>query len=98
MSKVEVTSEVSKELYELVDALGQMALAVKAALADGWQVGTDLPVLVAAAMSTLGPAVEGVDKITDEVAEDLGASVLALAVPLAKLLPELLKKTDTPVG
>lgn len=68
--KKEKTIEVSKEVSEVFEALTGIAKATKQALADGWQMGSDIPAIVMAAYAKLPPAIEGADKIKDEFAED----------------------------
>lgn len=77
MEKVKVELECSKETYELGKGLADFVAAVKTALADGWQLGTDIPVVVSAALATLVPAIDGVTKVKDELAEDKKAFVNA---------------------
>lgn len=77
MSKVMVSVEVSKESYELAQGLVKFVGAVRASLADGWQLGADLPELVAAAFSELVPAVNGVQELPLEYKEDPAAFVNA---------------------
>ena len=54
--KLEV--EVPKETHELADGVADIAVAALKATEDGWQSGTDLPVMVTTAVSEL-PAMVG---------------------------------------
>lgn len=92
MAKVEVKVEVSKEAYEVAIGLGQMVAAIKTALADGWQAGTDVPVIVSAAITNLVPAVDGLDKVGAELKEDPEAFVKAVSIGLAEAVGAFLKK------
>lgn len=81
MSKIKVEVEVSKESYELGAGLVAIIKAVRLAAADGWQMGQDLPAI---AMSAFGQmtAIEGIDKIDDEIKADPAAFGKALALTL----------------
>lgn len=59
--------ECAKETLELGEGLAKFVSSLQGALADGWQSGQDLPVLLSAALTDLVPAVQGVEKIKDEV-------------------------------
>lgn len=67
MDVVKVELEASKETYELCEGIGAVTKAVKEALADGWQPGTDMPAIITAAITNLVPAMQGVEKIPAEV-------------------------------
>ena len=86
MAKVTKSVEVSKELSELGDGLAGMVGAVRAALADGWDTSSDVPVIVTAALAHLAPAVSGLDKLDDEWKEDRGAFMAAAGLALAKVV------------
>ena len=64
--KLQVQVEVSKEAYELGQALVSLVKAVKVAVADGFQVGQDVPVIVMAAMAELPKGIEGIQKLGEE--------------------------------
>ena len=86
MSKVNVSVEVSKEAHELCMGIAKFVGDVKKAVADGWQVGTDIPAVLAAAMGDLVPAVVGAEKIPGEMVEDRVAFGMAAAVGGAAIL------------
>lgn len=90
MEKVKVELECSKETYELGKGLADFIGAVKAALADGWQLGTDIPVVISAALSTLVPAVDGVTKVKDELLEDKKAFINAAVATGAAVMGAVL--------
>lgn len=94
MAKVDVNVSVSKEAHELGVGIKGLVLAIKEALADGWDTTSDLPTIVTASLTHLAPAVQGVDQLDDEAKEDLGAFINALSVPTAEMTGELLKKKD----
>ena len=80
MELLKVECEVSKEAYELAQGLVKFSAAVKTAMADGWQMGQDLPVVIAAAMGDLMPAMQGVDKLGEELGENKIAFAKAFAM------------------
>jgi len=90
METVKVELECSKETYELGKGLADFIGAVKTALADGWQLGTDIPVVISAALSTLVPAVDGVTKVKDELASDKKAFVNAAVATGAAVMNAVL--------
>jgi len=77
MAKITKTVEMSKEMNELLVGVADVVGAVKQAMADGWQPGQDLPVIVMSAIAILPPAIQGVDQIKGEFAEDKAAFVAA---------------------
>jgi hypothetical protein len=70
MAKVKVTTEASKETYELLLGVAKMIKIVKGAAKDGFQPGSDIPVIIASAIGDLVPAIQGVELIKSEIAED----------------------------
>jgi len=91
MAKVSVEVEVTKEAYELGQGLVDIIKAVKMALADGWQVGKDLPAIVASTVGNLGKMVDGIDQLDDEASEDLAAFAKALGLSVADAVAVLKK-------
>lgn len=83
--KVKLEIEVSKECHELCLGLDKFVGALQVALADGWQLGTDMPLLLSAAFTDLVPAIQGVDQLGAEFAEDKKAAVKALQNGLAEI-------------
>jgi len=86
MSTLKVTVEVSKELYELGQGVAAFVASLRDAVEDGWQVGEDLPVAMAAALSTLVPALDGITEIDDEIAANRAASARAVSLALVDTL------------
>lgn len=87
METVEVTVKLPKETYELAKGLGAFGLVVKQALADGWQTGTDIPVIITSALIDLAPSIQGFDKIPDEASADpvgLGVALIEGLRPVFK--------------
>lgn len=89
MDKVKREVELPKEICELAEGLGSLVGAVRLALADGWQMEKDLPVLLMESVQKLGPALDGLDKVIGEAKEDPAGAAEAL---LVCLLPKILKK------
>jgi len=86
--KIEVTC--SKETYELGKGVAEFIGAIKVALADGWQLGNDMPVIISAALATLVPAVDGVTKVKEELAQDKKAFLNAASLTGAAVLGAIL--------
>lgn len=99
METVDVTLKCAKETYELGKGLEGVLLAVQKALKDGWQPGTDLPAIAIESLQALGPAVQGVEKIADELKGDVKAFQHAVYCGLAEVPYHFIKKTeDAPQG
>lgn len=81
----------TKEAYELAAGLKQFTLDIKRALADGWQPTQDIPAFLAATITDLVPAVQGVDKLGAEEKENAEAFVTSFLIPSKELAFELLK-------
>lgn len=96
--KQSVSVEVSKEAHELGVGLVEVVKAVKLALADGFQPGADLPAIVVAAVAKLPPAIEGLDKLGGELAEDPVAFVRAFALSGSDIASLFVKKPDAPTA
>lgn len=90
MEKIKKEIEVSKEASELFDALVKIVKVVKEVSKDGFQMTTDLPAIVVAAVAELPKAVEGLDKLPAEAKEDTGAFVKAAMLSASDLV-ELFK-------
>lgn len=86
MQTVSVSVAVSKEAYELGQGLVKFASALKGALANGFQPGQDIPVVVAAAITELIPAMDGVQLLSDEVKQDPVAFASAFALSAKDLV------------
>ena len=96
MAKIDVTRNVSKESYELGQGLAAFVGAVKEALADGWQAGTDIPTVISAAVTELIPSVQGLDQIDEEFAADKMATAEAMAMGALDIV-KLFEKKEAPV-
>lgn len=71
MPKEMISIEIENSGYKLVKSFAKIGEAVKQALADGWQPGQDLPVIVTAAISELGTMAIAVPQIAPDAKEDL---------------------------
>lgn len=80
MEKVTKSVEVPKNASAIGDALVQIAKATKAALADGWQPGTDIPAILVASFQPLTSAVAALGSVSAETAEDPAEVALAFAL------------------
>ena len=85
MSKEQLTIVVEKEVYEMALNLRDFVGAVKQAMADGWQPGQDLPILLTAALTNLVPALQKINQIAPNLAEDKVAFVKALTLGLEEI-------------
>jgi hypothetical protein len=88
--KIQKTVEVSKEASELLEGLKKFIVAMKDALADGWQVGKDLPVVLTSALGDLAPSLQGVEQIPQE-AKDSKEFAAAVSLGLNDIVHALKK-------
>lgn len=82
--------EGTKEAYELGSGLRNFVNKMREALKDGWQLDKDLPVALAAAMSDLIPAIQGVEKLPEEARQKTYEFVNGLYVPISLLGKDIL--------
>lgn len=92
--KMQVQTEVTKEIYEAAVGLGKFAVAAKKALADGWQLGDDLSPLMASAMGDLLPALQGIEGAEAEMQAEPAAAVNGIIQGLMPLIAEMVKKDE----
>ena len=95
MEKVEVKLMVAKETYELGQGIDKFIAALQGALANGWQMGEDLPIVVQSAIADLVPAVQGVEKIGAE-SKEIEPFVDAIYVGLKPIPYRFIKKDEQP--
>lgn len=88
---VPVQVSVAKETYELCKGLSDFGVALAGAVADGWQVGKDLPVVLSSALSILVPALQGAEKIKDEYAANKSEVLLAAVLPVVTFIEKIAK-------
>jgi len=91
METVKMEIESPKEITEVGIALGEMLKAMQIALKDGFQPGTDIPVIITSAIAHLGTAITGVQNIPDEFEVDPVMSVMGPLNPVALGIKEMLK-------
>lgn len=77
MSQIQVPVTVEEKTYELSQALVKFTSAIKGALADGWQPGQDVPVILSAAFQDLVPVIKDVGSLPSELKEDKSAFAMA---------------------
>ena len=94
MAKIKVEVEVTKEAHELAQALVGLVKSTKVALADGFQAGMDLPVIVTSNMMPLMSGVEGAEKLGLESKEDMEAFMNAWMLAGSEIAGEFLKKKE----
>jgi len=91
---IKLETEGTKEVHEVGLALKEILAQTKAALADGWQPGTDLPQILMGCFASLSKAIEGVGEAGEEFkAYPVNASIGAL-IPVLEGIQALLKKED----
>lgn len=96
MEKIKLEVEVAKETYELGQGLDGVVESIQKALADGWQIGTDLPQIMLESITKLVPAIEGIDKMGAET-QDPEAFADAIYMSMKKIPFRFIKKS-TPVA
>lgn len=70
MPKKIVSSEIEDSGFEVLAHAAKIVAAIKAALADGFQPGQDLPVGVVAAVAEFPAIVQNAQNVTKDFAED----------------------------
>lgn len=86
MQTVSVPVTVSKEAYELGQGVVKFVAALKGALSNGFQPGQDIPIVVAAAITELIPAMDGVQLMADELKTDQVAFASAFVLSAKDLV------------
>mgnify|MGYP001585275655 CR=1 FL=1 len=90
--KINITVPVAKETYELGQGINKFVGTLKKALADGFQVGQDLPIIVTSAIAELVPSLQGMEQIPVEAKEDLPSFMKGLTLSAEELAFSLLGK------
>lgn len=91
--KLEV--EVAEKTHEALMSLAGFAGDLRTALADGWQVGQDLPVVLSSALTKLVPAVSAVSEIKAEVSADRASALRAGLLGVEALVDALTGPADS---
>jgi len=86
---VDKTVQVSKEASELGDGIVKLVGDVRKALADGFQAIPDTAAIGLAVYADLIPAIQGVEKMSDELKESKIAFLNAWYLSGAKLAEQL---------
>lgn len=92
MEKAKIEMEVPKEAHELFSGMVKIVAAAKEAMADGWDLGTDMPVVITKALVELAPMIQGIDKLDDEFLEDPSAFIKAAVVSAGDIASLFVKK------
>ncbi len=79
METVKLEIELPKEAAELAQGLAAFAATAVKAIKDGWAPGTDIPLIITAAIGDLGPAMAGIANLPEELKEDKAAFAAAFA-------------------
>ena len=90
--------EVSKEADELMTGLAKLVTVIKASLADGFQIGSDMPAIVLAAVAELPVAIMGLDQLPAEVTAETPAFIRAAFNGGGEILIAALAKAPAPAA
>ena len=93
MALIDKTVKVSKEADELATGLVAAVQHIKQALADGFQIGQDLPEVLKVVFTDLVPAVQGVEKLGPEATDDEEAFITAFLLAAKSLVYVFKKQT-----
>lgn len=91
MAKVDVNVTCSKEVYEFGVGVAKFAGALKAAVADGFKMGDDLPAILSSAMADLIPALAGIEQAKAELNEDKASFVNSCVIAGSAILTAVTK-------
>jgi hypothetical protein len=92
MALIKVDVEVSKEAHELAQALKGLVESVKKASEGGFKPIQDLPIILAGNLSAIMSGVEGMDKLTEELATTPSAFAKAWGLAGADIAALFIKK------
>lgn len=90
--KQQISVEIEKSGYDLLAHMGKLVMAVKAAMADGFQPGTDIPVIVASLVVELPTLVAAIPQVGPEFSEDKIAFIKGANIGLYEMVEPLLSK------
>lgn len=91
MSKILVSTEVCEASNKIGTALKTICVNTKKALADGWQPGQDIPVILVGSMTDLLAAVAVANQLGEDAKDPLEMA-FGILIPLKEGAQELLKK------
>ena len=66
---VEKTVSVTKEASELSDSVVNLVISTKKALDDGFQAGTDIPLIITENLNSMMSGLQGMDKLGAEASQ-----------------------------
>jgi hypothetical protein len=92
MQKVTKQVETPKELQEVLDVLVELIKVTKEQLKDGFDLSKDLGPILSVAISKLPIAIDGIEKVADELKSDLPGVIKAGGLFAADLVEILSKK------
>jgi len=92
MEVVKVEVSIGKETHEFSAGVTGLIRETRKALADGYKPGDDIPAILLAAVEHFIPAVQGIEKIPDEIEADKVAFIKALGLMSGDLYDAVTKK------
>jgi len=95
MEKIDLKVEGSKAAADVGDKLVALVKATRKALADGFQPGTDIPVIVLEAYRDLSSVIRDMPTLQADAAEDKFPVIRALSNKSIDLAEELMKPAAT---
>lgn len=93
IEKVKIEDEATKASYALGCGVEGVVSAINLALADGWQIGTDLPVIVVGSIQALAPAVAEVKNLSEEAHGEPEAFTTGLLLPIKRAVFKIVAMT-----
>ncbi len=91
METIKKEYETPKEITEVGIAIRDVLVATSVALKDGFQVGTDLPVILSSAFAGLVTAISGMQNIGEEAKGAPVMSTIGCLLPIAEGIEALIK-------
>lgn len=88
---VQLSLQGTRAVGELLEGVRKFIVALKGALADGWQPGKDLPVVLTSALADLVPVLNRIEKLGEEAKGNTVEFVNAVFVKASAIAKELLK-------
>ncbi len=92
MAKKDVVVTVDELAYNVGESLVKFIAAVKLALADGWQPGIDIPLIITAAIADLSPIIGQIGQLPEDFSADKLGFLKGINVSIVDLVDVLLKK------
>ncbi len=99
MDMIKKEVEVPKEISELADGMANIVIDSYDAFKDGFQAGTDLPVVLTSAVANLPAMVGGIEKLGEEWKEAKSKFILAWLLSGEEVFEKIsAKKEEAPVA